>query len=467
MSPQNVRPGPKRASPPSGQSGPAGGGPPLDYGLIVILALMLALGLVAVLSASLVEMGIRFFLKQLAAVALGVCVMLVMSRIPYRWWQRVAVPILVLAIALLVAVLIFGTERLGARRTLGNLFQPSEFSKLAVVIYISAWVAAKGNQVKRFQDGLLPFMILMGGVAVLLVLEPSLSVAIIILLIGVTIFFVGGADVRQLLALGALGVGILVVVIRRYPHASDRVGAWLDPSRAPFNARLVWQNGLLGQGPFLERVVQRSPVPLPYNDYLFAHIGHMAGILGALLVVALFAALGYKCLGIALNAPDKFGTLVGVGITTWFLVQAAIHIGSSMSLIPQTGQPLPFMSQGGSAMVACLTGMGLMMSIWRASPEKKALHASDAIRWRDWRPRLPSAGRGERAASPGTGRAGSVARRRAKRQAGFAFGIRPARRGSDRGDGPRTGQARGRSDRPTRKTAPRPSGTRGGDRSRR
>ncbi len=467
MSPKNVQPAPTRASPQSTRSGQASGGPPLDYGLVVILATMLALGLIAVLSASLVEMGIRFFLKQLAAVVLGVCVMLVMSRIPYRWWQRIAVPILLLALALLIAVLVFTPKRLGAQRTLGNFFQPSEFSKLAVVIYISAWVAAKGNQVKRFQDGLLPFVILMGAVTLLLVLEPSLSVAIIILLIGVTIFFVGGADIKQLLALGALGAGVFLVVIRRYPHASDRVNAWLDPSLAAFDARTVWQNGLLGQGPFLERVVQRTPVPLPYNDYLFAHIGHMAGILGALLVVALFAALGYKCLGIALNAPDKFGTLMGVGITTWILVQAAIHIGSSMSLIPQTGQPLPFMSQGGSAMVACLAGMGLMMSIWRASPEKKALHASDAIRWRDWWPRVPSAGRGERAASSGTRRAGSVARRRAKRQAAFAFGIQLVRRRNEGQDKPRPGQARGRSDRPTGKTAPRSSRTRSGDRSRR
>jgi cell division protein FtsW len=189
--------------------------------------------------------------------------------------------------------------------------------------------------------------------------------------------------------MGGLGVGVLLLLIRQYSHASARIENWLNPSLAPYDPTVVWQNGLLGTGLFMEKVVQRSPVPLPYSDYLFAHIGHLVGILGGLLVVVLFAALGYRCLGIALNAPDKFGTLVAVGITTWILVQAAIHISTSLSLIPQTGQPLPFMSAGGSAMISCMAAMGIMMNIWRTSPEKKAVHATVIVRGRNWRPHLP------------------------------------------------------------------------------
>jgi cell division protein FtsW len=350
----------------------------------------------------------------------GVVVMLVMARIPYHFWQRVAVLVLVLALGLLVAVLFFATERLGARRTL-LIFQPSELSKLAVIIYISAWVSAKGKQVARVQDGLLPFVILMSAVTILLVLEPSFSVAIIILLIGVTIFFVGGADVKQLLVMGGLGVGVLLLLIRQYSHASARIENWLNPSTAPYDPTVVWQSGLFGSGLFMEKVVQRSPVPLPYSDYLFAHIGHLVGILGGLLVVVLFAALGYRCLGIALNAPDKFGALVAVGITTWILVQAAIHMSTSLSLIPQTGQPLPFMSAGGSAMISCMAAMGIMMNIWRASPEKKALHASVIVRGRNWRAHLPDAVSRQRAEIASSTQKN---RRPIKRRAGFATSIR-------------------------------------------
>jgi cell division protein FtsW len=412
----------KQSSPQRGSSNQTPASPALDYPLIAIVATLLALGLVTVFSASLgAGMGPGFFLKQLAIVAGSVVVMLVVSRIPYRFWRRVAVPILVLALGLLVAVLIFAKEQYGARRLLLG-FQPSEFSKLAVIIYISAWVSAKGKQVTRVQDGLLPFAILMGAVTMLLVLEPSFSVAIIILLIGVTIFFVGGADVKHLLVMGALGVGVLLVLIQKYSHVRERIENWLNPSGAPYDPTVVWQHGLFGSGPFMEKVVQLSPIPLPYSDYLFAHIGHLVGILGGLLIVALFAALGYRCLGIALNAPEKFGALVAIGITTWILVQATIHIGTSLSLIPQTGQPLPFMSAGGSAMISCMAAMGIMMSIWRASPEKKALHASAIVRGGNWRPRLPDAVRRQRAEIAES----AEKKRRAsiKRRTGFAASIR-------------------------------------------
>ena len=412
----------KQNSPQRGSPNRTATTPALDYALVAILATLLALGLVMVLSASLGSgKDPAFFLKQLAMVAGGIVAMLVMSRIPYRFWQRVAVPILILALGLLLAVLLFGEVNNGARRLLLG-FQPSEFSKLAVIIYISAWVAAKGKQVSRVQDGLLPFVILMGAVTILLVLEPSLSVAIIILLIGVTIFFVGGADVKHLFVMGALGVGVLLALVWRYDHVRRRIDVWLDPSSAPYDPTVVWQNGPFGSGQFMEKVVQQSPVPLPYSDYLFAHIGHLVGILGGLLVIALFAALGYRCLGIALNAPEKFGSLVAIGITTWILVQAAIHISTSLSLIPQTGQPLPFMSAGGSAMVSCLAAMGIMMSIWRASPEKKALHATVIVRRGNWRPRLPDAIRRQRveiAESAERKRRASI-----KRRTGFAASIR-------------------------------------------
>jgi cell division protein FtsW len=453
---------PKQSVPRKGVTNRAAGSPALDYPLIAILATLLALGLVSVLSASL-GMGMKpaVFLKQLGMVAVGVVLMLVIARIPYHVWQRLAVPILIVALGLLVAVLIFAQENFGARRTLLGL-QPSEFSKLAVIIYISAWVSAKGRQVTRIQDGLLPFVILMSAVTVLLVLEPSFSVAIIILLIGVTIFFVGGADIKHLLIMGGLGIGVLLLLIRQYKHASERIASWLNPSSAPYDPTVVWHSGILGSGPLMERIVQRSPVPLPFSDYLFAHIGHLAGIMGALLVVVLFAALGYRCLGIALNAPEKFGALVAVGITTWILVQAAIHMGTSLSLIPQTGQPLPFMSAGGSAMIACMAAMGIMMSIWRASPEKKALHASVIVRRGNWRPRLPDDIRRQRAEIESSA---PKNRRPVKRRTGFATSIRRVFRARGRPPTTRVGPKKP-GEKANRRPAQRTTKVQSGDRSR-
>jgi cell division protein FtsW (lipid II flippase) len=402
-----------------------------------------------------------FFLKQLLLVIAGVVIMLVMSRIPYQFWQRLAVPILILALGLLIAVLLFADETLGARRTLFG-FQPSEFTKLAVIIYISAWVSVKGDLVTRLQDGLLPFAILMSAVAVLLVLEPSLSVAVTILLIGVTIFFVGGANIGHLLLVGGLGIGVLVLLMGQFKHASDRIAGWLNPGSAPYDPTVVWHRGLLGSGPLMERIVQRSPVPLPFSDYLFAHIGYLTGIIGAIVVVILIAALGYRCLGIALNAPDKFGALVAVGITTWILVQAAIHMGTSLSLIPQTGQPLPFMSAGGSAMISCMAAMGIMMSIWRASPEKKALHASVIVRGRNWRPRLPDDIRRQRAAIADST---SKNRKPVRRRTGFASSVRRIFRVKRRRPPTRMGPKKP-SEKPSRRPAQRTTRVQTGDRTR-
>jgi hypothetical protein len=254
----------------------------------------------------------------------------------------------------------------------------------------------------------------------------------------------------------------LLLLIRQYSHASARIENWLNPSTAPYDPTVVWQSGLFGSGLFMEKVVQRSPVPLPYSDYLFAHIGHLVGILGGLLVVVLFAALGYRCLGIALNAPDKFGALVAVGITTWILVQAAIHMSTSLSLIPQTGQPLPFMSAGGSAMISCMAAMGIMMNIWRASPEKKALHASVIVRGRNWRPRLPDDIRRQRAAiaSSESKNRGSV-----RRRTGFATSIRGVFKARRRPPATRVGP-RKPNEKASRRPAQRTTKVQTGDRSR-
>ncbi|MCX6031643.1 MAG: FtsW/RodA/SpoVE family cell cycle protein [Chloroflexi bacterium] len=383
----------------------------LDYPLIGIMAILLAVGLVMVYSASFVRAPIvykvapeYFFIRQIIWLLVGIVVLIVMARIPYHFWQRMAIPVLVGGLVLLIVVLILGSDRFGAIRQLINgSGQPSEFVKLALVIYVAAWVASKGKDLTQVEGGLIPFALLMGLVAGLIVLERSLSVAIIVLITGVIMFFVGGGDAKQITVTGIIALVVVALLIWTSPYRAERVHDWVamlsDPRLGSEDMAKIWEilrrgNGI---GTNLANWFQKGSVPLLWSDYLFANICADLGFAGAASVVGLFAALGYRGLSIALNAKDKFASLTAIGITVWIMTQAVIHIGASLALIPSTGIPLPFMSYGGSALVAGMAGIGLLLSISRASPEKKRPYADFALGWRDGGTRLPDPGRGERA----------------------------------------------------------------------
>ncbi len=378
----------------------------VDIQLIAIIATFLLLGLVMVLSASYMFGGTYYFVRQALWVALGVVVCAIMTFIPYRFWQQMALPFMALNIALLIVVLFVGDETFGAGRTLfGGRFQPSELAKLAVVIYVAAWVAAHSKRMDSLTDGMLPFLIIMGLVAGLIVAEKSFSVTIIVLAIGLTIFFVGGGHPGQLFLLLLVGTPFMLFAMYKAGYAWDRItgwyNVWFNPSEAPDQLlRLTWMLRE-GRGSVADPSIWQAKASVPglWSDYLFANIGADLPIIGTFLVVALYAAFGYRALGVALNAPDRFGSLTAIGVTAWIIIQAAIHIGTSLTLIPATGQPLPFMSYGGSSLLSSMAAAGLLLSISRAATEKKATYAHFAIGWGDWRPRLPRPRRGERAAS--------------------------------------------------------------------
>jgi cell division protein FtsW len=300
-------------------------------------------------------------------------------------------------------VLVLGSDKLGARRLLfGNSFQPSEFAKLALVIYVAAWVAVRGDKIAGFQDGLIPFLIILFGVGGLIAAERSFSVTIIVLAIGMTIFFVGGGNLRQLAILLTIGIAALItaMVVSEYPvkRAAEWYAVHFNPAAiSPDTLRflsLLRTGGGIGTDPSFW--LSKAGVPLLWSDYLFANIGKDLGLPGMLLVVVLYVALAYRGLSIALNTRDRFAALAALGITTWITVQASVHIGASLMLIPTTGQPLPFMSYGGSSLLATMAAAGLLLSISRSETEKKAINAHFGFGWRDWRPHLPHLGRGQR-----------------------------------------------------------------------
>ena len=247
------------------------------------------------------------------------------------------------------------------------------------------------------QEGLIPFIIIMGIVTVLLVMEPSYSVAMIILIIGVSIFFVAGGDIKQMLLFGLLAAPAIGLALWRSKYPIQRIQNWWTnlsaPGQAASDTVAIWQKQTFGPASMLDRIATPSAVPLGWSDYIFAFIAEKLGFIGALVVVVLYAALAYRLLAIALNAPDRFGTFVAVGITAWIVAQALIHIGASTNLIPATGQPLPLMSYGGSDMLACMMALGVMQSISRGTPAKKALYATLALGGWNRRPRLPNSDR--------------------------------------------------------------------------
>jgi cell division protein FtsW len=252
--------------------------------------------------------------------------------------------------------------------------------------------------VADFKQGFFPFAVIIGLVAGLIVLEQSISMTLIVLAIGLTIYFVGGGALKQLMLLALVGAPILLFAMRRFGYPFGRIqdwyNVWFDPAKAP--QELLELTGLIraGNGIGIDPSVWQAKASVfgLWSDFLFANIGADFTIFGMIGVVALFCWFGYRAIGIALNAPTRFGSLLAIGLTAWILVQAGVHIGASLTLFPATGQPLPFMSYGGSSLVSCMIATGLLLSISRSVKEKKAPHAYFAFRGRDWWPRLPHLG---------------------------------------------------------------------------
>ena len=384
----------------------------VDYPLVAIVAILLALGLVEVFTGSMLRaqtdygQPAYFFIRQVGWVVVGAAAMFAMARIPYYVWQRWAIPVMTLALILLVAVLAVGSSKFGAQRTfLNGSIQPSEVTKLAVVIYVAAWMASKKDRLTEIQGGLIPFAVLMGIVASLVMRQNSYSVTLIILATGTAMFFVGGGSVKQLALTGLICLVLLSVPIWTSENRMNRVNTWIsaisDPSQASYD--VAQANAVLRRGGGIDTTkdnfIAKGNATLLWSDYIFANVGADWSFPGTLGVVVLFAALGYRGLTIALSTSDPFASLCAVGITTWILVQALIHMGASLVLIPTTGVPLPFMSYGGSAMVSAMAAMGLLLSISRSIREKRAPHEGIGFGGRDRGARLPDPGHTQRPAT--------------------------------------------------------------------
>ncbi len=329
---------------------------------------------------------------QLAWVVAGVAVMLVAAAIPYTIWERWSVPLMGATVAALVLLLLFGIERFGSTRSLiGGSVQPSQPAKVIIVIYIAAWLASKGDRIRDVRVGLLPFSVLLGALTLLVVLQPSISTAVLIVLTASIMFFIAGAALGQLVVVG-VGAGLTFwLVIKYISYASDRLTKYWASIWDPINSaehqvqysiQALTQGGPVGVG--IGQGIAQHPgfVPVPWSDNIYAIIGEELGLVGTLLVIVLFALLAWRGLRIAMRCRDPFGMLLAVGLTAMLVVQGLLNMAVVVAWIPPTGVPMPFFSYGGSAMVATMAAVGLLFSISHYSrnrPVSKA-RARGAVR---------------------------------------------------------------------------------------
>jgi cell division protein FtsW len=315
------------------------------------------------------------------------------------------VPLYLIAIALLILVFVPSLNIVvgGSARwlKLGPLpaVHPAEFAKLALVIYLAHWFAKRGSRVRGFWGGTVPFLIIVAPVIALVFKEPDLGTTGVITLTAFTIFFVAGANLFHL-AVMAAGGALTMLMVGLQAYQSDRIlvwqNPWLDPLGKGFHTiqglLALGVGGLLGTGLGASRV----SVPNAFNDFIFAEVGQEFGLLGGIVVIALFLLLAYSGVRVALAAPDTFGALLAAGITAWLCLQAFINIGVVVALLPITGITLPFISAGGSSLIISFAAVGILLSISRETVEKGTWN-DDAIAdrgGRDGRTHLPGARRG-------------------------------------------------------------------------
>ena len=359
--------------------------PCLDLPFLCILLLLLSLGLLMLFSAGYAVALYRrgdaytYIRPQLLFAALGLVAMYAASLVDYHIWHKLAWPLMGLSLLLLVVVL-FMPEYNGCKRWivlpgLGTL-QPSEIAKFAVVLVFSHIISLNHDRMQGFAAGVLPFGILLGLVAVLMLLEPHLSGTLLILSIGAVLMFVGGTGLRWFALAGGLGVGAVFAAVlalpQLVPYAADRLSSWRDPFADPLgeghqtiqSLYAIASGGIAGLGLGNSRQ-KYLYVPEPQNDFIFSILCEELGFIGAALVIFLFLLLLLRGITLAVRARDKFGALLVVGFVVQVVLQAILNIAVVTNTIPNTGISLPFFSSGGTSLLMLLGEMGIVLSVSR------------------------------------------------------------------------------------------------------
>jgi len=343
---------------------------------------LVVVGLVMVLSASSVQALRDFgsswvvFQRQAMWVVIGAVALMLAVRTDYRRWQRPAVPMALVALGLLVVVLIpgLGVSVRGSSRWLGSgqfRIQPSEFAKLAILLFTADILARRGAK-GDVRTALRPVLLVFGFAAFLVMGQPDMGTTLVLGCIVLALLFVGGVELRTLGAFVGVAAGgaLLLGLVESYRRA--RLFSFLNPWKDAGNSGYQIVQSLVGlaSGHWMGLGLGASRakwgfLPNAYTDFIFAIIGEELGLIGTLLVIALFVAFAVLGVRTALKAPDRFGALLAAGITAWVVGQALINIGAVIGVLPVTGVPLPFISFGGSSLVITMAAAGILLNIAR------------------------------------------------------------------------------------------------------
>ncbi|MFD0672012.1 stage V sporulation protein E [Cohnella sp. GCM10027633] len=354
-----------------------------DLWMIAAIIGILAIGVVMVYSASAVaafhDYGDAFYYvkRQLLFAVLGVAAMFVTMNVEYTTWRKYAVPAVLLCFALLIVVLIpgLGVVRGGARSWLGiGSFgiQPSEFMKLAMILFLAKLLSERQNQIQRFSTGLLPPLGIMGLAFGLIMLQPDLGTGAVMIGASLLVIYVAGARLAHLGGLALVGVFGLVGLIAAAPYRLQRITAFLDPWQDPLGAGYqsiqslyaIGPGGLVGLGLGMSRQ-KYNYLPEPQTDFIFSIIAEELGFIGGMLLLLLFLMLIWRGMRTAITITDPYGSLLASGIVGIIAVQVLINIGVVIGMMPVTGITLPLVSYGGSSLTLLLTALGILLNLSR------------------------------------------------------------------------------------------------------
>ncbi len=351
--------------------------------LLLVTVSLVVFGLISVYSASSYVAQLKgledsyYLFQQISRAGVGFVVLAVASVIDYRLYRRVAWPLLGLTFLLLIALVLPGTESIaprvnGARRwlDLGFTVQPSELAKISVVLWTAAVAVKKQDRLHSFRYGLLPFLLVVGLVCVLVMLEPHFSATVMIAAVAATILFTAGARFGHFVALGAAALPVLWMQILGSGYRMARVTAFMNPDSTAAaggyqlkqSLMAVGSGGMFGVG-FGRSNLKMSYLPEPQNDFIFSIISEEWGFIGAAAVIVLFLAWALLGLRISRSATDLYGQLVAVGITALVAFAAFGHMGVALGLLPTTGINLPFISAGGTNLILMLGATGILLNV--------------------------------------------------------------------------------------------------------
>ena len=357
----------------------------VDVTFLILVMILLLFGLIMLFSASYAAAryktgdSFHYIKNQLIFAAMGVTGMIVISFIDYNVLRRFAIPIYCVAVLLLIIALILPPTKGNFHRwiAIGGIgtFQPSEIAKFAIVLLFAHLIAAYGEKMSTFKYGVAPFIITLGVVAVLTVLEPHVSGTILILLLGAIMMLAGGTRLKWFglgLVFMAIAAGVFLMVPKGLEYAAKRVDIWMDPYSDPLGDGFqtiqsliaIGSGGLMGKGLGDSRQ-KYLYIPEPQNDYIFSVVCEELGFVGAAIIIILFALLIWRGFIIAMRAKDKFGSMLAMGLTMQVGIQTLLNIAVVTNSVPPTGISLPFFSYGGTALLMLLFQMGVVLSISR------------------------------------------------------------------------------------------------------